>query len=76
MFCVKPLKTFSGKCEVCDMTLMSGGLDKSVFDANTFLLTKSEEIGKRRYVYIAGDMICSSLTNGNFYICFSNIGIF
>ena len=37
-FCVKPLETFLVKSEVYDMTVMSGALDKSVFDGNTLLL--------------------------------------
>ena len=37
-YCVKPLETFLGKSEVCDMTLMSEAFDKSVFDGNTILL--------------------------------------
>ena len=49
------------------MTLMSGALDKSVFDGNTVLLKISEENDKHRYLYIGGDMICSFLTNDNIY---------
>ena len=43
IYCVKPLETLLGKSEVCDMTLMSGNLDKSVFDGNTILLKIGEE---------------------------------
>ena len=35
VLCVKPLKKFLGESEVCDMTLISGALDKSIFDGNT-----------------------------------------
>ena len=35
---MKPFKRILGESKVCDMTLMSGALDKSVFDGNTFLL--------------------------------------
>ena len=49
IYCVKPLETFLDKSEVCDMTLMSGALDKSVFVRNTFLLKLSEEKDKHRY---------------------------
>ena len=34
------------------MTLMSGALDKTVFDGNTILLKISEESGRHRYTYI------------------------
>ena len=49
---MKPLKTILGKSEVCDKTLMSGALNKSVFDGNTILLKISEECGSHRYMYI------------------------
>ena len=57
------------------MTLMSGALDKSVFDGNSFLFKINEENGRHRYVYFGGDMICSVLTNGNIYSYISNVGI-
>ena len=60
--CVKPLRTILGKSEVCDMTIMSGALDKSVFDGNTILLKISEESDKHRYLFIDGDMVCPFLT--------------
>ena len=69
-----PLKTILCKREVCDMTLMSGAFDKSVFDGNTVLLKISEEYGKHSYVYIGGDMICSFLTNDKIYKNISNMG--
>ena len=54
---VKLLRTFLGKSEVCDMTLLSGALDKSLFDGITILLEISEQSGRHRYVYIGGDMV-------------------
>ena len=56
------------------MTLMSGALDKSVFDGNIILLEISEENDKHRYVYIGLDMICSFLTKDNIYKNISNRG--
>ena len=53
---------------------MSGALDKSLFDENTILLEIIEENGRRRYVYIGGDMILSLLTNGNIYNYISSMG--
>ena len=48
VLCVRPLRAFLGKSEACPMRLMSGTLDKSVFDGNTILLIKSEEKDKYR----------------------------
>ena len=31
-FSVKPFEMILGKSQICDLTLMSGGLDKSLFD--------------------------------------------
>ena len=59
LLCVKPLEIYLGKSEVCDRTLMSGALDKAVYDGNTILLKISGENDKCRYLYIGGDMICS-----------------
>ena len=39
---IKPSKTCLGKSEICDRTLMSGALDKTVFDGNTVLLKTRE----------------------------------
>ena len=64
-YTVKPLGTFLGKSEVCDMT--SGAFDKSVSNGNTILLKVSEEYGRHSYVYIGGNKICSFLTNDNIY---------
>ena len=74
MLYTKPLETFLGKSEVCDMTLVSGAVDKSVFDGNIFLHKLSEEYGRHRYVYIGGDMICSLLTNDKIHKYISNMG--
>ena len=43
IYCVKPLETLLGTSEICDMTLISGAFDKSVFDKNTLLLEISED---------------------------------
>ena len=71
---VKPLEVLLGKNQVCDMTIFSGSLDKSVIDGNTILLKISEENIKHKYVYIGGDMVCSSLTNDKVYKYISNMG--
>ena len=71
---IKPLKTCLVKTEVCDMTLMSGALDKSLFDGNTFLLKKSEECGRHRYTYIGGAVVCSFLTGEDIYNYISSVG--
>ena len=49
IFCLKPLQTFLGKSKVCDLTLMSGAFDKSVFDGSTFLLEIREDFGRHRF---------------------------
>ena len=64
---IKPIETFLGKSQACDMTAMSGAFDKSVFDGNTILLKISEENDRHRYVYIGGNLVCSFLTNDNIY---------
>ena len=74
ILCVKPLKTFWGKSEVCDMTTMSRAFDKSVFDGNTKLLKISEGCDRHRYLYIGVDMICSFVTNDDIRQYISNIG--
>ena len=71
---VKPLEIFSGKSQVCEMTMFSGAFDKSLFDGNTILLKVSEECNRHRYVYIGGDMLYSFLTNDNNYKYVSNMG--
>ena len=74
IYCVAPLETCLSKSKVCDMILMSGALNKLVFDGNTILLKISEENDIHRYVYIGGDMICSFLTNDDIYKLISNMG--
>ena len=32
IYCAKPMRTFLGKIQVCNMTMFSGALNKSVFD--------------------------------------------
>ena len=71
---VNPLGKLLGKSEVCDMTLKSGALNKSVFDGNTVSLKLVEENDRKKYSYIGGDMICSFLTNDNTYTYISNMG--
>ena len=58
IYCVKPMKIFLGKSQVCNKTMFSGAFDKKVFDGNTILLKVSIENGKHKYVYIGGDMVC------------------
>ena len=71
--CVKPMRIFLGKSQVCNLTMFSGAFDKKVFDGNTILLKISEENGKHKYVYIGGDMVCSSVTSDSFCDYISNI---
>ena len=68
------METFLGKSEVCDMTLMSGAFDKSVFDGKSILLNINEGYGRHRYLFIGGNKICSFLTNDNIYRYVSNMG--
>ena len=63
-----------GKSQVCYLTLSSGALDKSVFDGNTILLKLSAENNKHRYLFIGGNMVCTSLTNDKNYKYISNMG--
>ena len=74
IYYVKPLEIFLGKSHICNMTIMSGALDKSVFDGNTFSIKKSEENNKNKYVYFGGDKICSFLTNDTIYKYISKMG--
>ena len=71
---MKPLETFLGKSEVCDLTLMSRAFDKPVFDRKTILLEISEEYERHRYVHIGGSIKCSFLTNDKIYRYVSNMG--
>ena len=74
ILCVKPLETFLGKCDVCNMLSRVGTLDKSIFNRNSILLKISEENIKNKYVYIAGDKIISFITNDHFLEYISNMG--
>ena len=71
---VKPIQVLLGKSEVCDMTIMSGALNKSVFDGYTILLDMGEENDKHRFIKIGGDMICSFLTDDNIHKYISYMG--
>ena len=74
IYCVKPMEIFLGKSQVCNMTMLSGSLDKKVFDGNTILLKVGTENGENKYVYIGGNMICSILISDNIYKYVSNMG--
>ena len=74
VYTVNPMETFLGKSQRCSMTALSGAFDKSCFDGNTILLRVSIENGKNKYVYIAGDMVCSFMTSHNIYEYVSNMG--
>ena len=71
---VHPLESFIGKTTLCDMTEFSGARDKELFDANTILLNIGKENNKYKYIYIAGDQVCSFLTNDKIYKYISNMG--
>ena len=68
------MSTFLGKSQVCNMTMFSGALNKSVFDGNTILPKISEENGRHKHVYIGGDKICSFMTSDIVYDYISNMG--
>ena len=74
IYCVQPMSIFLGKSQVCNITMFSGALNKSVFDGNTILPEISEENNKHKYLYIGGDMVFSFMTSDNFYENFSNMG--
>ena len=74
VYSVKPTRTFLDKSQVCNMTMFSGALNKSVFDGNTILTKISEETGKHKCVYIRGDKICTFMTSDNFFEYISNMG--
>ena len=74
LFCIKPSEIFLGRSKICDITIMSGASDKSMFDGSTILPKISGENDKHRYIYIGGVMICSFLTNDIFYRHISNLG--
>ena len=74
ILCVKPLETFLGKCDVTNMLINIGRLDKSVFNGNTILLETSEENNKNRYVYVGANEIYSFITNDHILKYISNMG--
>ena len=74
IYSINPMETFLGKSQRCSMTALSGASDKGCFDGNTILLKVGIENGKNKYVYIAGDMVCSFLTSDNIYKYVSNMG--
>ena len=74
VYCVKPMKIFLDKSQVCNMTLCSRAFDKKVYDGNSILLKVGEENGKYKNVYIGGDMVCSFMTSDNTYEYISNMG--
>ena len=43
ILCVKPSEKVLGKCDVTNMLIKLGNLDKSIFSGSTFLLKISEE---------------------------------
>ena len=71
---VNPMETFIGRSQLSNMTKLSGSENKEVFNGNTILLRIGIENNKHRYMYIGGDMVCSFLTNDNFYNYISNMG--
>ena len=74
IYYVKPLEVFIGKSQECEMTEMSGALDKPVFNGNTILFKNSEENNKHRYVSFGGNIVCTFLTDDEIYRYFSNMG--
>ena len=74
IYTVNPMKSFLGKSQSCTMTALSGAFDKVCFDGNTILLKIGIENGKKEYIYIGGDMVCSFLTSDNIYEYVSNMG--
>ena len=70
----KPLKTILGKINICDRTLRSRALYKSVLDGKTILLKIGEDCGRHRYTYIGGDVVWSFRNNDDIYKFLSNMG--
>ena len=68
------MRIFLGKSQVCIMTMSSGAFDKKVFDGNTILLASKEENEKHKYVYFAGDMVCSFMSSDKIYEYIWNMG--
>ena len=49
-YCVKAMRIFLGESQVCNRTMFSGALNKSVSDGNTNLLKTSEEKDRHKHV--------------------------
>ena len=73
IYSINPMETFLGKSQSCTMTAVSGAFDKGCFDGNTILLKVGIENGRKKYVYIGGDMVCSFMTIDNIYEDISNM---
>ena len=74
IYSVKPMETFIGKSEDCNMTEFSGARNREVLNGNTILLKLNEENNKHTYVFIGGDKVCGFLTNDKIYKYISNMG--
>ena len=74
IYCVKPMRIFLGKSQVCNRTMFSGAFDKKVSDGITILLKISGENEKHKYVYIGGDMVCYFMISDIIYEYISNMG--
>ena len=59
------MRTILGESQVCNMTMFSGALNKSIIGGKTILLKISEETCRQKYVYIGGDVVCSFMTSDN-----------
>ena len=70
----KTFKNFLGKCDVTNMIIKLGKLDKSFFSGNTVLLEISEENKKYRYVFVGANKIYSFITNDHIVEVISNLG--
>ena len=74
IYTVNPMETFLGKVESCEMTALSGTLNKRCYNGNTISFKMSGECDKKRYLYISGNTICSFLTDDNLYKYVPNMG--
>ena len=74
IYTVNPMETFLGKSQSCSMTALSGAFNKDCFDGNTILLKLGVENGKKKYVYIGGEVVCPFMTSDNIYEYISNMG--
>ena len=52
-----------GKCNLINILVKSGKLDKTIFSGNTILLKISEENNKNTWVYVGAKKIFSFITN-------------